>query len=91
MGIFINLNDNWSLIGMDKNGNLFTLPVTVPRASAKLCLKPDKSITLPHYQYHAFWADEGFCNVFISEVSMVNDDNSDNRFLEEMGRFPKIE
>ena len=25
------------------------------------------------------------------EVSMVNDDANDNRFLEELGRFPEIE
>ena len=29
--------------------------------------------------------------VSLVEVSMVNDDTSDNRFLEEIGRFPEIE
>lgn len=27
----------------------------------------------------------------MGEVSQCNDDNTDNRFYEEMGRFPKIE
>jgi D-lyxose ketol-isomerase len=63
---------------------------TVP-AGTKLCLTPGESITLPPYQYHAFWAEQGKGKVLIGEVSMVNDDNCDNRFYEVMGRFPQIE
>ncbi len=63
---------------------------TVP-AGAELRLLPGESITLPPYQYHAFWAEKGTGKVLIGEVSMVNDDNTDNRFYEQMGRFPKIE
>ena len=63
---------------------------TVP-AGTKLRLLPGESITLPPYQYHAFWAEKGSGKVLIGEVSMVNDDNTDNRFYEEMGRFPSIE
>ena len=54
-------------------------------------LKPGQSITLPPRQYHAFWAEEGHGTVLIGEVSMVNDDNIDNRFYEPQGRFPTIE
>ncbi len=68
------------------DGRVFTVP-----AGTKLCLKPGESITLPPYQYHAFWAEKGFGKVLIGEVSMVNDDNTDNRFYEKMGRFPTIE
>ena len=39
----------------------------------------------------AFWAKEGSGAVLIGEVSQCNDDNTDNRFLEPMGRFPQIE
>lgn len=67
------------------DGRVFTVP-----AGTQLCLKPGESITLPPYQYHAFWAQKGTGKVLIGEVSMVNDDNTDNRFFEEMGRFPKI-
>ena len=63
---------------------------TVP-AGTKIRLMPGESITLPPYQYHAFWAEKGNGKVLIGEVSMVNDDNTDNRFYEDMGRFPKIE
>jgi len=60
-------------------------------AGSIIKLVPGQSITLPPYQYHAFWAQEGYGKVLIGEVSMVNDDNTDNRFYEPMGRFPKIE
>jgi D-lyxose ketol-isomerase len=29
--------------------------------------------------------------VLVGEVSKVNDDRTDNRFLEEVGRFPEID
>ena len=68
------------------DGRVFTVP-----AGTQLCLKPGESITLPPYQYHAFWAQKGTGKVLIGEVSMVNDDNTDNRFFEEMGRFPTVQ
>ena len=52
-------------------------------------LQPGESITLPTRLYHAFWAEDA--RVLVGEVSTVNDDANDNRFLEAIGRFPKIE
>ena len=60
------------------------------KAGTKLRLTPGESITLPPRQYHAFWAEEGHGKVLIGEVSMVNDDNTDNRFYEKQGRFPTV-
>ena len=54
-------------------------------------LKPGESITLWPHQYHDFDIVPGSGDVLIGEVSMCNDDNKDNRFYEEMGRFPEIE
>ena len=51
-------------------------------------LAPGESITLPPYCYHEFWG-EG--RVLVGEVSLVNDDHSDNRFFGPAGRFPTIE
>jgi D-lyxose ketol-isomerase len=51
-------------------------------------LKPGDSITLPQRLYHKFWAEGSNC--LVGEVSMVNDDTSDNRFHEPVGRFPDI-
>ncbi|MCG8477795.1 MAG: D-lyxose/D-mannose family sugar isomerase, partial [Spirochaetales bacterium] len=58
------------------------------RAGERVELDPGESITLQPYLYHRFWAEGGDC--LVGEVSKVNDDNIDNRFLEELGRFPDI-
>jgi len=52
-------------------------------------LKPGESITLLSGQYHTFWAEKE--RVMVGEVSVVNDDRTDNRFYEPIGRFPIIE
>jgi len=62
---------------------------TVP-AGTVLELGPGESVTLTPRMYHAFWAKKGCGKVLIGEVSQCNDDNTDNRFLETMGRFPTI-
>ena len=54
-------------------------------------LKPGESITLWPHQYHDFDVVPGTGDVLIGEVSMCNDDNKDNRFKEEYGRFPEVE
>jgi len=51
-------------------------------------LNPGESITFEPRVYHKFWA-EGAITV-VGEVSQVNDDNTDNRFYEPLGRFPAI-
>ena len=53
-----------------------------------LTLTPGESVSLPQFCYHKFWAVGG--RVLVGEVSMVNDDNTDNRFLEHVGRFSTI-
>ena len=53
-------------------------------------LKPGQSLSLYPYYYHEFVIPEGG-PVLIGEVSMCNDDNTDNRFLNPLGRFPTIE
>jgi D-lyxose ketol-isomerase len=58
-------------------------------AGGTITLSPGESITLVPYCYHAFWAVGS--PVLAGEVSLVNDDNSDNRFYEQVGRFPEIE
>jgi D-lyxose ketol-isomerase len=51
-------------------------------------LSPGESICLVQRCYHKFW---GRGRVLVGEVSLVNDDEHDNRFLEPVGRFPEIE
>lgn len=54
-------------------------------------LHPGESITLTPGLYHSFQGEPGKGKVLVGEVSAVNDDHSDNRFLEALGRFPEIE
>jgi D-lyxose ketol-isomerase len=54
-------------------------------------LHPGESICLPQGLYHRFFAAPGGGPVLAGEVSSVNDDVGDNRFLEPVGRFPEIE
>ena len=59
------------------------------KAGDTVMLSPGESITLPTRCYHKFWGAES--RVLIGEVSLVNDDNADNRFHEPIGRFPDVE
>ena len=54
----------------------------------KLKLAPWESVTLMPGDWHAFWGEGG--DVLIGEVSLVNDDNTDNCFYQPVGRFPEI-
>jgi len=51
-------------------------------------LAPGESITLTPRLYHEFWGAED--RVLVGEVSLVNDDQNDNRFHKTVGRFPAI-
>mgnify|MGYP000019028131 FL=1 len=59
--------------------------------NARVVLKPGESICLEQRIYHRFYGEPGKGKVFVGEVSAVNDDTSDNRFLDPVGRFPEIE
>lgn len=80
-------------------GSLSGEPVTVSidgvvvtaNAGEQMALKPGQSICLTPRLYHRFYGEIGKGRVLIGEVSMVNDDNNDNRFYEKTGRFPEIE
>ena len=60
-------------------------------AGTQIRLSPGESITIPPYLYHDFEVAPGSGPVLLGEVSQVNDDNTDNRFYESVGRFPAIE
>ncbi len=57
----------------------------------KIVLTPGESICLEQGLYHRFYGEAGKGKVFVGEVSAVNDDNTDNRFFNPVGRFPQIE
>jgi D-lyxose ketol-isomerase len=60
-------------------------------AGGKVILKPGESICLEQGVFHKFYGEPGMGKVLVGEVSMVNDDKSDNYFYGGIGRFPVIE
>jgi hypothetical protein len=60
-------------------------------AGGRLVLGPGESVCLEQGVYHRFFAEPGSGRALVGEVSAVNDDAADNRFLEAVGRFPEIE
>ncbi|TFG04856.1 MAG: D-lyxose/D-mannose family sugar isomerase [Promethearchaeota archaeon] len=60
------------------------------RAGTAVELEPGDSITLTPKHYHKFWVKEGGGKVLIGEVSSVNDDYGDNKFIDEVKRFGEI-
>lgn len=60
-------------------------------AGGKVILTPGESICLEQGMYHRFYGEAGKGKVLVGEVSMVNDDATDNCFYESVGRFPVIE
>jgi len=87
------------LCGSTEDEQLSDRPVTVrvdeiPRTvepMGKIILSPGESICVEPRLYHRFYAEEGKGKALVGEVSSVNDDTSDNRFYEGLGRFPEIE
>jgi D-lyxose ketol-isomerase len=81
------------------DGSLANTPVEVSldgvrhrvEAGHTFVLHPGESITLTPFLYHEFWAEQGTGTSLCWEVSSVNDDDTDNSFLSEIGRFPSIE
>ncbi len=68
------------------DGRLRVLP-----PAAIVALSPGESITLEPGLWHSFWGEQGAGDVLVGEVSSVNDDRTDNRFLGAQLRFPEIE
>jgi len=62
---------------------------TTVKAGSIIRLTKGMSISFVPYIYHEFWSEGG--DSLIGEVSTVNDDKVDNRFLEPLPRYPKIE
>jgi hypothetical protein len=55
-----------------------------------ITLNPGERVRLDPGHYHEFWGQAGQGKVLVEEVSSVNDDRTDNIFLNEFGRFPEI-
>jgi len=60
-------------------------------ARGTVVLRPGESITMTRGLAHQFYGESGQGKVLVGEVSSVNDDETDNYFIEPAGRFPAIE
>ena len=68
-----------------------SLPITL-KAGDSVELLPGQSIFLDNHHYHRFFAKMGCGRVLAGEVSMLNNDDADNYFIDEtVGRFSEIE
>jgi len=59
-------------------------------AGDTVILGTGESICLEPFVYHTFYGEAGGGSVMVGEVSDVNDDKNDNRFHEQLGRFPAV-
>lgn len=85
-------NDDGSGTGIDTSGEVEVFADGVRRllpAGGILQLAPGASVTLPAGNWHKFWGEGG--DVLVGEISTVNDDRTDNTFLDPIGRFSTIE
>jgi len=79
------------------DGKLDTTDVHIKLDGMEMVVKPGETLTIgpgqsvcyTPYLYHRFWAEGE--DALVGEVSSVNDDATDNYFLEPKGRFSKIE
>lgn len=60
-------------------------------AGSLLRIGPGSSVCFTPRLYHTFWAEECDGRMLVGEVSKVNDDATDNYFLEPTGRFPAVD
>ncbi len=63
----------------------------IVKAGEKVLVHPGNSISLAPYVAHIFGPEPGVQSLVVGEVSKVNDDNTDNHFLESTFRFAEIE
>lgn len=68
------------------DGRRYTVP-----AGTQIKLTPGESITIYPFLYHDFEVEPGGGELLLGEVSTCNDDSGDNRFYEELRRFPVID
>jgi hypothetical protein len=65
------------------------IPAKVPKGG-QVILEPGDSICLEPGMFHLFYGEHGKGWVLVSEISSVNDDRTDNVFVDNRPRFPDI-
>ena len=80
------LPDRRTPVTVHRDGRIYTVP-----AGEGIVIAPGESLTLHPGCYHEFTVGKADDYALIGEVSMCNDDNTDNRFYVNNSRFPTIE
>ena len=80
------LPDRRTPVTVHRDGRIYTVP-----AGEGIVIAPGESLTLHPGCYHEFTVGKADDYALIGEVSMCNDDETDNRFETPVGRFPAIE
>lgn len=78
--------DEKSPVRVNVDGRSYVIP-----AGGTVTLKPGESVSLDKLVFHEIFVEPGTGDVFVGEISQCNDDNTDNFFLEPLGRFAEIE
>lgn len=73
-------------VEINTDGRRYMVP-----AGTEVRLVPGESVSLYPYYFHEIHVEPGTGETLLGEVSMCNDDKSDNFFLDHYGRFPTIE
>ena len=87
------------LFDTDSDGHELQTPVQIYRDGIAYTYQPGEvfsvtagnSVTLTPHMAHIFGTKAGTGDLICGEVSRVNDDNTDNYFLESTSRFATIE
>ena len=80
------LPDRETPVTVHRDGRIYSVP-----AGEEIVIAPGESLTLHPGCYHEFTVGKADDYALIGEVSMCNDDETDNRFETPVGRFPAIE
>lgn len=82
-------DDRLNLTGQTATVKVDAIDRTVP-AGERVVLRPGESICLEPGLFHKFYGEPGHGWVLVGEVSTVNDDMTDNVFVDGSPRFPTI-
>jgi D-lyxose ketol-isomerase len=82
-------NEDLSLTDQTVTVKIDSVERTVP-AGGRVVLHPGESICLEPGLFHKFYGEAGAGWVLVGEVSTVNDDTTDNVFVDGSPRFPTI-
>ncbi len=83
---FLRPEDEQASVTVQADGHVIEL-----RPKEPLRLQPGQSVTVERGVHHRFYGEKGTGRCLAWEVSAVNDDLTDNYFLEPLGRFAAVQ